>query len=112
MNGKEPEKPVWRQTRGDFFIRSFQIDGLCAALRHLTAVNLEPGQAAKQLLKALREGFLENSSGQITRLIPEVSDTSSTADLVVIAEVLRATVTSFLSPEELEERGKMGFSIE
>jgi hypothetical protein len=43
-------------------------------------------------------------------LIPEVTDESSPADLLVTAELLRVSMIAFLTPEEAEEqRGFFGF---
>jgi len=64
------------------------------------------------MLTAVRAGLMMNLSGKPNQIFPEITDSTSGADLLVIAEVLRATVNCFLSPEDLAERGKMGFHVD
>jgi hypothetical protein len=49
-------------------------------------------------------------SGRAIEKIPEIADNLTTEELYVVAELLRATNHSFLTPEEREERGQFGFS--
>jgi hypothetical protein len=93
------------------FIASFQMDALCAVLRELVLHGIEPGPATRGVLKSLRDEFVDKSSGTPIERIPEVSDDVGTSDLYAIAELVRATNMAFLTPEEMQERGAMGFPV-
>jgi len=75
-------------------------------------VNLEAGTAARDCLRDLRQKFIANARGPNIETIPDVDESTTTADMIVIAEVLRATMTAFLSPEDIQERGRLGFHID
>jgi hypothetical protein len=96
--------------RSNNFVASFQIEGLCTALRILASSGVQYGNTAWELLRSLRNAFVESGTGVTVEHIPEVSDKSSPADLLIIAEVLRSTMLAFLTPEEVREnRGVFGF---
>lgn len=97
-------------TRSHEFILSFQLDGVCEAMRLMISRGLDPGSVTRRVLKALRDDFVQRCSGKAIDLIPEITDNTAPDDLYVIAELLRATNLSFLSQEEREERGPLGFS--
>ncbi len=97
-------------SRSNNFVASFQVEGLCQAIRALVLQGIDPGPAARQALRGLRDVFVAVGKGATIKLIPEVDDDSSPADLLVIAEVLRTTMIAFLTPEEAQEqRGHFGF---
>lgn len=96
--------------RSNNFVASYQIEGLCTALRVVVSSGAQPGKSARELLRCLRDGFVESGTGTTVEQIPEVTDSTPAADLLIIAEVLRATMLAFLTPEEIEEnRGVFGF---
>ena len=92
------------------FIASFQLDGVCRALEIFVTRGIDPGDVTRSIVKALRDDCMERWSGRAMQKIPEITDTLSTAELFVVAELLRATNNSFLTPEEREERGPFGFA--
>jgi hypothetical protein len=97
-------------TRSNNFVASFQIEALCQSLRTLAANRLEPGSAARGVLRSLRDGFVKSGTGTTVQHIPDVGDECSLADLIVIAELLRVSMIAFLTPEEADEqRGYFGF---
>jgi len=51
--------------------------------------------------------FVERGSGATIELIPEVTDQSSTEDLLIVAEVLRSTMEVLLTPEKVQEKGRI-----
>ena len=51
-------------TRSNNFVASFQIEALCHALRTLAACNLEPDNAARSVLRSLRDGFVKSGTGE------------------------------------------------
>lgn len=91
------------------FVASFQMDAVCAVLRELVLHGIEPGPATRAVLKSLRDEFVNRTSGSVIDRIPEVSDDVGISDLYAIAELVRATNTAFLTPEEVQERSAMGF---
>jgi hypothetical protein len=96
--------------RNDFFVHSFQIEGLCMALRQTISLGLAPGPTSISILKSLRDRTIEISSGQWLANLPEVHSEMNAQDVLTVAEVLRTSVLAFLSPEELQEqRGTFGF---
>ena len=101
-------KPI---NRTGLFIISFQLEGLCTALRHCLACNLTPGPASVGLVQKLFDEFREISTGRWAERFPEISESLLPSDLLAIAETLRMTVVSFLSPQETEDRAQIvGFS--
>jgi hypothetical protein len=99
------------QSRSNEFLASFQMQALCNSLKSLIAVGTDPGPEARALLKALREEFVGRCSGRAIDRIPDVTDDTSGAALLVIAEVLFFTNLAFLTPEEAEEQRRFGFQI-
>jgi hypothetical protein len=96
--------------RSNLFIASFQVEGLCTALRATTAVGGQPGPATLELLKSLRDAIVSVGSGLTVEHLPEVTNEMNSYDVLTTAEVLRTTILAFLSPEEAEEqRGVFGF---
>ena len=102
-----PDRPL--KNRSNNFIVYFQIEGVCMALRQLVPHGVEPGPQTRQLVRNLHDGLVEVSSGKPIEHIPEVTDNTGPADLLVIAETLRSTMLAFLTPEEVKERGALGF---
>lgn len=99
-----------RVTRSNTVLASFQIEGLCKALRELVLRGIEPGDVARGLLRSLRDTVVGSVIGATVEHIPEVTKEALASDLLVVAEVLRATMLAFLTPEEAEEqRGTFGF---
>lgn len=95
-------------TRSNNFVASFQIEGLCQALRALVLNGVDPGILARQVLRSLRDGFVKSGDGITVQHIPEVTDKCSAGDLLVVAELL--SMIAFLTPEEAQEqRGYFGF---
>jgi hypothetical protein len=99
--------------RTNLSIISFQLEGLCLAMRHSLACSSIPGPAAVQILSKLFEEFRQRSTGRSLDKFPKIDDTLAPADLLIIAETLRMTVAAFLTPEEFADRAKMiGFNTD
>ena len=47
------------------------------------------------------------ATGRAVEVLPEVIESSSAAELLVLAEVLNETLNAFLKPEEGEEKRKI-----
>jgi hypothetical protein len=98
--------------RRGIFIASFQLDGICNALRLMLQCGASPGAATVALLEKL-QGEFETliKEGRIVERIPKASATMSTPELLAIAEVLRSSALVFLTPDEAEERKRtFGFA--
>ena len=99
-------------TRQGLFVVSYQVEGLCVALRLMVQSGNPAGPETRQLLRRLMSTFRSLvTSGPALEGIPEISDTTAAADLLSIAETLRTTALCFLTPEEHEERKRsIGFT--
>lgn len=95
-------------TRSIEFIAQFQIEALCQSLRTLILARVEPGPQSRQTLKSLRDELVARTTGRPSERIPKVTDDTSASDLLVIAELVRATGIAFLSPEDIEQRNSIG----
>jgi len=103
-------KPAKLIDRTGVFIISFQLEGLCTALRLTVPQGLLPGTGTLAILKKLVADFESISSGQCLKNLPTISESSSPMDVLAMAETLRMTVLAFLSPEEISEhRRAIGF---
>ena len=104
------QTPGRNYNRSNLFVMSFQVEGLCTAMRTTVSVGGEPGPATLSLLKNLRDSFVSVGSGFTVEHIPSIHDGMNPHDALAAAEVLRTTILAFLSPEEAEEqRGVLGF---
>jgi hypothetical protein len=90
--------------RSNVFILSFQLEGLCAALRIVVPNGLEPKAGTLALLKKLHDDFESICTGRSLQNFPTIDELLSPVDMLAVAEVLRLTVLSFLSPDELSEQ--------
>jgi hypothetical protein len=108
----EPEPAPERLiVRGALFMISFQLDGLCTALRYVVPAGLAPGAGTIMLLRKLYDDYASISSQRQLAGFPSVDGNLSAVDLLAVAETLRSTVLAFLTPDELEDRKQvMGFS--
>ncbi len=108
----EPEPAPERLIlRGALFIISFQLDGLCTALRYVVPAGLRPGAGTIALLRKLHDDYASISSKRPLAGFPAIDDDLSAVDVLAVAETLRSTVLAFLTPDELEDRKQvLGFS--
>jgi len=102
-------KPKVIATRSEEFIADFQLEALCRSLRTMIGAHVEPGPQSRQVLQSLRDEYVARVRGKSPERIPQVTDDTSAADLLMIAELVLATVKAFLTPEEIEERKSIGF---
>lgn len=99
--------------RSGLFIVASQLEGLCQALRVTVSHGLPTGTATVTMLKKLQNDFLSFSTGRSLQNFPDINNDLSPVDILVIAETLRMTVLSFLSPDELsDQRQAIGFAAE
>jgi len=96
-------------TRSVEFIAYFQLEAICRHLRNLVLNGIDPGPETRGILKSLRDEFVQRTTGRPSDRIPDVAPDTASADLLAIAELVLATNTAFLTPEELEERATIGF---
>jgi hypothetical protein len=99
-----PDENSEQINRSGLFILSFQLEGLCAALRHTVPHGLPPSRATIALLRKLYDDFDDLHTGRAIERFPTIDDALSPVDVLAIAETLRSTVVAFLTPEEREER--------
>ena len=102
-------KPKTTNTRSIEFIAQFQVESICQSLRTMIHARVEPGQQTRRVLQSLRDELVARCTGKPSERIPQVTDDTSSSDLLMIAELVRATGIAFLTPEEIEERRSIGF---
>jgi hypothetical protein len=90
--------------RTALFIVSFQLDGLCTALRYAVPYGLQPSSGTVALLRKLFEDYSNIASKHQLAGFPPIDETLGAVDTLVVAETLRSTVLAFLTPDELEDR--------
>lgn len=112
MNSKQKTEPEKIITRGGIWIISFQLEGLCAGLRALVPGGIDPGPASYRILRKLRDEWKSLSTGKAMEDLPDIDEKLSPAELLVLAETIRATVLSFMTPEELHERKSYGVGFQ
>src|SRR5205823_11516572 len=96
-------KPATMIDRTGLFIISYQLEGLCTALRLTVPHGLAPGPDTLAILKKLVADFASISTGRCLQDLPTISQSSSPVDVLAMAETMRTTVLAFLSPEEISE---------
>jgi hypothetical protein len=97
--------------RSGLFIISFQLDGLCTALRYTVPAGLQPAAGTVALLRKLYDDYASISTKRQLAGFPDINDDLSSVDLLSVAETLRSTVLAFLSPDELADRKRaLGFA--
>jgi hypothetical protein len=106
-------KPAILIDRTGLFIISYQLEGLCTALRLTVPHGLAPGADTLAILKKLVADFASISTGKCLSNLPTITESSSPVDVLAMAETMRTTVLAFLSPEEISEhRRAIGFHPE
>jgi hypothetical protein len=104
------EKGAKIYKRSDPMVALYMLDGVCAGLRQLVPNGLEVNDASRAILTSIRNHIASFGDGVWIRDFPDVNDQTSSSDLLIIAETLRAALAAFLTPEELEERAQFGFA--
>ncbi len=96
--------------RRGILIVSFQLEGICNALKFMVQAGANPGDETRSIVKKLWSDFQDIASGKVVKDLPDVSDITSAADLLAIAETLRTSALCFLTPDEQDERKRsIGF---
>jgi hypothetical protein len=90
--------------RSGISILSFQIQGLCNALRIAVQSGQPVGPVSGALFVKLRNDTLSVVSGRCVEGLPEMDGSASPVDLLTYTEILNETLNAFLSPEEGEEK--------
>lgn len=90
-----------RIDHSDLLVLSCQLDGLCNALRQSVGSGLRPGPGTLKTLRTLRGAFLSMHGGVSLDLLPSIDTSADPSDVLTYAEILRSTVATFLSPDEI-----------
>ena len=108
MNAKDK-----RIDRSNLLIIAFQLEGLCTALRQSIGCGLPVGPAAFTTLQSLHAAFAAIHTGPSLAVLPRIEPSAAASDILAFAEVLRATVAAFLTPDEVMEKHRaIGFHNE
>ena len=105
-----PTCKTWVTRRTDTFVLYFQMEGLCAALKHGMEHGQAPGEEIRKYLSLVREHLQKRADGTPYRVLPTLKSTNSGGDLLCLAEILRMTLLAALTPEERTESKKFGFN--
>ena len=90
--------------RTGLFLLSFQLEGLCTALRQVVPSGLPLGPETIAMARRLKLTFDGIASGPPVEGLPDIDETTAPVDVLMLIEVLRSTLLAFLSPEEIDER--------
>ncbi len=100
-------KPI--ATRSELFLMSLQAQGLCFAMRQ-SFQSGDYGPKVVEFLSDLRDAFVEIATGDSIDRLYEVTPDLKNEELLVLAEVVAATIQAFLTPEEImDQRETFGF---
>lgn len=97
----KPANPIDRTGRS---ILSFQLQGLCNALRVAVQSGQPSSAGTVALVVKLRDDLLSMISGRCVDNLPEIGESATAVDLLAHTEVMNETLNAFLSPEEGEEK--------
>ena len=97
--------------RSALLVMAFELEGLCNSLRITVPNGLAPSRTTIAIMNKLLEEFSEKADGVLLDNLPPLDEKTSPVDVLIVAEILRSTLTAFLSPEELHERERtFGFA--
>jgi len=85
---------------------SNQLQGFCNVLRTIIVSNQKTGATTIKILKKFHRDVLAISSGPCVNDLPEIDEideNSSTADILVYAEILKETNNGFSKPADLKD---------
>ena len=95
---------VVRIDRSNLLTIAFQLDGVCTALRHSVGCGLKPGPGTLKALRTLRGAFVSIYKEVPLDVLPSIDASADPSDVLTYAEILRSTVATFLSPDEIAEK--------
>jgi len=95
---------VVRIDRSNLLTIAFQLDGVCTALRHSVGCGLKPGPGTLKALRTLRGAFASIYKEVPLDVLPSIDASADASDVLTYAEILRSTVATFLSPDEIAEK--------
>jgi hypothetical protein len=95
---------VVRIDHTDLLTLSFQLDGVCTALRQCVGSGLKPGPGTLKSLRTLRGAFVGMHNGVSLDMLPNIDFGADPSDILTYAEILRSTVARFLSSDEIAEK--------
>lgn len=91
-------------TRRGIFLHVFELEGFCQGLSQALSVGQVPGPATKQYFRILVDGAKSVLVGPAKEQMPNTDHDPSSADMLVVANVLRSLLTAFLTPDEREQQ--------
>jgi len=96
--------------RSGLFLLSFQLEGLCTALRQVVPCGLPLGPQTVVVTQRLKGTFDSIASGPAVENLPDIDEDTAPVDILMLVKILRSTLLAFLSPEEIgERRSVLGF---
>jgi hypothetical protein len=95
-------KPPENIVRSQRFTLAFQLEGLCEGLRRAVASGQRPDPLAIMLTRKLWADVQKIVQSPAIEGFPEIRDDASSAGLLVMADVLNATLKSFLNADEVK----------
>ena len=97
--------------RSSLLVMTFELEGLCTGLRCTVPNGLTPSHRTVAIMNRLLEEFSRKAEGCVLDELPKLDEETSPVDLLIIAEMLRSTLMSFLTPDERDARDRtFGFA--
>ena len=94
-------------------VMAFELEGLCEGLRNTVPHGLNPSHTTIGVINRLLADFSEKADGCVLDDLPPLDESTSPVDMLIVAEILRASLMAFLTPDEREERERLfGFHSE
>jgi len=92
--------------RSSLLVMAFELEGLCTGLRCTVPNGLTPSVRTIAIMNRLLREFSEKVEGCALDELPELTEDASPVDLLIIAEMLRSALMSFLTPDERDARDR------
>jgi hypothetical protein len=97
--------------RSSLLVMTFELEGLCNGLRCTVPNGLAPSSTTVAIMNRLIAEFSRKAEGCVLDDLPPLDENTSPVDLLIVAEMLRATLMSFLTPDERDARDRtFGFA--
>ncbi len=97
--------------RSSLLVMTFELEGLCNGLRCTVPNGLAPSATTITIMNRLLDEFSRKAEGCALDELPTLDENTAPVDLLIVAEMLRSTLMSFLTPDERDARDRtFGFA--
>ena len=92
--------------RSSLLVMTFELEGLCNGLRCTVPNGLAPSTTTIAIMNRLLDEFSRKADGCALDELPKLDEKTAPVDLLIVAEMLRSTLMSFLTPDERDARDR------